>query len=103
MDIANVEGQASGRRAARSKGVAALLAWVAAVAIAQTSAAAATPNEQRLSHGRFHDFAVYSPTSVPRTVVLLLSDVHGWNRSASTIAQQLARGGALVVGVDLPK
>lgn len=83
--------------------IGALLAWVAAVAIVQIAAAAGAPSEQRLSHGRFHDFVVYSAASVPKTVILLLSDVQGWNRSASTIARHLAQHGALVVGVDLPK
>ncbi len=80
-----------------------MLALVAAAAIVQPAAAAGAPSEQRLSHGRFHDFALYSPAPVPKTVVLLLSDVQGWNRSASTIARHLAQHGALVVGVDLPK
>ena len=56
-----------------------------------------------LSHGRFHDLAVYAPTAKPTSFVLFLSGDEGWNRGADTLAQQLVRQGAMVVGIDLPK
>jgi type IV secretory pathway VirJ component len=56
-----------------------------------------------LSHGRFHDLAVYAPTGKPTSFVLFLSGDEGWNSGADALAQQLVRQGAMVVGIDLPK
>jgi type IV secretory pathway VirJ component len=56
-----------------------------------------------LSHGRFHDLAVYAPTGKPASFVLFLSGDEGWNSGADALAQQLAQQGAMVVGIDLPK
>ena len=56
-----------------------------------------------LSHGRFHDLAVYAPTGKPTSFVLFLSGDEGWNRGADALAQQLVQQGAMVVGIDLPK
>jgi type IV secretory pathway VirJ component len=55
-----------------------------------------------LSHGRFHDLAVYAPTGKPTSFVLFLSGDEGWNRGADALAQQLVQQGAMVVGIDLP-
>jgi type IV secretory pathway VirJ component len=79
------------------------LAGIAALLVAQGSAAASPPKQQRLDHGRFHRFPVYSPATAPTSFVLLLSDGHGWTRTASQTASRLARSGALVAGVDLAK
>jgi type IV secretory pathway VirJ component len=56
-----------------------------------------------LSHGRFHDLAVYAPTGKPTSFVLFLSGDEGWNSGANALAQQLVQHGAMVVGIDLPK
>jgi type IV secretory pathway VirJ component len=56
-----------------------------------------------LSHGRFHDLAVYAPTGKPASFVLFLSGEEGWNSGADALAQQLAQQGAMVVGIDLPR
>jgi type IV secretory pathway VirJ component len=56
-----------------------------------------------LSHGRFHDLAVYAPTGKPTRFVLFLSGDEGWNSGADALAQQLVQQGAMVVGIDLPK
>jgi len=56
-----------------------------------------------LSHGRFHDLAVYAPTGKPASFVLFLSGDEGWNNGADALAQQLVQQGAMVVGIDLPK
>jgi type IV secretory pathway VirJ component len=90
------------------------IAGIAAVAVAGAAsiAASAKPSAPagaskaattNLSHGRFHDFVVYQPTAAPGSFVLFLSGEEGWNAAADTMAQQLVRQGAMVVGIDLPK
>jgi type IV secretory pathway VirJ component len=56
-----------------------------------------------LSHGRFHDLAVYAPTGKPTSFVLFLSGDEGWNSGADALAKQLVQQEAMVVGIDLPK
>ncbi len=60
-------------------------------------------NPQHLSHGRFHDFLVYAPSSPPKSFVLLLSGDEGWSFTTEIIARQLAQQGAMVTGIDLRK
>ena len=55
-----------------------------------------------LSHGRFKDLLVYSPPAQASSFVLFLSGDEGWNRRAEGLAEQLAKQGAMVVGIDLP-
>src|ERR1700722_16532037 len=57
--------------------------------------------DQKLSHGRFENFTVYSPHAAPRGFVLLLSGADGWNQEMSGIAQRLGRQGAMVAGIDV--
>jgi type IV secretory pathway VirJ component len=64
-------------------------------------AAAAAPTQ--VNHGRFKDLAVYAPEGKATSLVLFLSGDEGWNSGADTLAEQLARQGAMVVGIDLPK
>lgn len=72
---------------------------------AQTRAAGKpgwTPvSEQRLSHGRFENFTVYSPHATPKGFVLLLSGSEGWSRGMSDLATHLAQQGAMVAGLDV--
>jgi type IV secretory pathway VirJ component len=56
-----------------------------------------------LSHGRFHDLAVYTPAGKATSFVLFLSGDEGWNSGADALAEQLVQQGAMVVGIDLPK
>jgi len=56
-----------------------------------------------LSHGRFHDLAVYAPAGKATSFVLFLSGDEGWNSGADALAGQLVQQGAMVVGIDLPK
>jgi type IV secretory pathway VirJ component len=56
-----------------------------------------------LSHGRFHDLAVYTPAGKATSLVLFLSSDEGWNSLADALAEQLVQQGAMVVGIDLPK
>jgi type IV secretory pathway VirJ component len=63
--------------------------------------AAADPTH--LSHGRFKDLVVYTPTPQATSFVLFLSGDAGWNRTAAALAEQLSQQGAMVVGIDFPK
>jgi type IV secretory pathway VirJ component len=63
----------------------------------------ASSGASRLSHGRFRDFLVYTPKAPPTSFALLLSGDEGWGPTADTMAQQLLRQGAMVVGIDLAK
>ena len=55
---------------------------------------------ETLSHGRFHDLAIYRPDSEVQRVVLFLSGEQGWTEQLSRSAQSLASQGALVAGID---
>jgi type IV secretory pathway VirJ component len=55
---------------------------------------------ESLSHGRFHDMAIYRPGGVVQRVVLFLSGEQGWTEQLSRHAQSLASQGALVAGID---
>ena len=74
--------------------------WFAAAA---APAAAPQPAPTQVSHGRFHNLAVYSPAGAPTSVVLLLSGEEGWNATADILAKRLAQQGAMVGGIDWPK
>jgi len=60
----------------------------------------ALPEPQILSHGLFKDVHVYRPAGAVKQFVLFLSGDGGWARDASRIATELARGGAMVAGID---
>ena len=57
--------------------------------------------EQRLSHGRFENFTVFTPHATPRGFVLMLSGAGGSSTAMSDAARGLARRGAMVVSIDL--
>jgi type IV secretory pathway VirJ component len=59
--------------------------------------------QERISHGRFRDVAIYRPAGEVRQVVLFLSGDSGWTPEVSDIARQLVARGALVAGIDTPK
>src|SRR5271168_2319346 len=65
-----------------------------------TSPSSATTRTTRLSHGRFRDFLVYSPSGPPTSFVLFLSGDEGWTAAAEAMAGQLVQHGAMVVGID---
>jgi type IV secretory pathway VirJ component len=65
--------------------------------------AQAGANATNLSHGRFKDLSVYSPSAAASSFVLLLSGDEGWNAAAAGLAEQLAQQGAMVAGIDYPK
>ena len=59
-------------------------------------------SQQKLSHGRFHDVALYRPQGNVKSVVLLLSAESGWDAVAADTAKALSAEGALVAGIDTP-
>jgi type IV secretory pathway VirJ component len=69
----------------------------------QPAAAALPANAVRLNHGRFKDLIVYSPAATPTSFVLFLSGDAGWDAATEVMAQKLARQGAMVTGIDLPR
>jgi type IV secretory pathway VirJ component len=79
-------------------------ACIALLSGSVTSAAASLPASsapEHLSHGRFQNIAIFSPAGTPTSLVLLLSGDGGWNSTVAGLAQQLARHGAMVAGIDL--
>jgi type IV secretory pathway VirJ component len=64
---------------------------------------AAARAQTHLSHGRFKDLVIYAPSGQPASFVLFLSGDEGWDPMAESMAQQLARQGAMVAGIDWPK
>ncbi|MEO8465021.1 MAG: AcvB/VirJ family lysyl-phosphatidylglycerol hydrolase [Gammaproteobacteria bacterium] len=59
--------------------------------------------DETLSHGRFETLTLYRPAGPVKSVVLFLSGDGGWSLGVVDMAQALAKDGALVVGVDVPK
>jgi type IV secretory pathway VirJ component len=55
----------------------------------------------KFSFGRFGEISLYRGASEPRDVVLFLSGDGGWNLGVITMAQHLAKKGAVVAGVDI--
>jgi type IV secretory pathway VirJ component len=55
---------------------------------------------ETLSHGRFHDLAIYRPDGEVQRVVLFMSGEQGWTGELARSAQSLASQGALVAGID---
>ena len=56
--------------------------------------------QDSLTHGRFHDVAIYRPAGTVRHVVLLLSGDGGLSDDTDRMANALRDHGALVVGID---
>jgi type IV secretory pathway VirJ component len=59
--------------------------------------------QQVVSHGRFERVRLYRPAGAPRQFVLFLSGGRGWTAAAARQAALLARRGAMVAGIDLPR
>jgi type IV secretory pathway VirJ component len=79
---------------------------IAGLVLSGASIAAPSPslgNVTHLTHGRFHDLAVYSPQGTPLSFALLLSGDEGWTPTADIMARRLMQHGAMVVGIDLAK
>jgi type IV secretory pathway VirJ component len=59
--------------------------------------------QEKLSHGRFEDVAIYRPAGEVRQFVLFLSGDGGWSPEVSDIARRLVERGAMVAGIDTPR
>lgn len=68
----------------------ALLAWLPLRAVAADAP----------TFGRLGAVQIVRPDAAPEAVVLLLSDDRGWGEAEASLARALARGGALVGGID---
>lgn len=65
--------------------------------------AAAVQAAESYSHGRFDDVELHRPTGAPTQVVLMMSGRDGWTETDRRRAEALARLGAVVAGIDLPR
>lgn len=79
------------------------LAWFACMLCLALLTPCAGRAEQVIAHGRFEQVRVYRPAGAPRQFVLFLSGEGGWNDAAAREAGLLAKRGAMVAGVDLPR
>jgi type IV secretory pathway VirJ component len=76
--------------------------WIFA-GLAIAFAASPVHADETLSHGRFATVTLYRPAGDVKSVVLFLSGDGGWNQGVVDMAQALAREGAMVAGIDVPK
>ena len=81
-------------------GMAASIAWAAAVAVLLATGAVAAPLES-LDFGRFGRVTVYRGAGEPHDVVLFVSGDGGWNLGVISMAEHLADKGAIVAGIDI--
>ena len=58
---------------------------------------------ETLTHGRFQDMEIYRPSGDVQRLVLFLSGSGGWDARLAGLGHALARDGALVAGIDLPR
>ncbi|MBL8265267.1 MAG: virulence factor family protein [Steroidobacter sp.] len=59
--------------------------------------------QETLSHGRFHGVKIYRPAGDTSSVALFLSSEAGWDASTETLAQDLTKQHALVIGIETPQ
>ncbi|MGH8027719.1 MAG: virulence factor family protein [Pseudoxanthomonas sp.] len=59
--------------------------------------------QERISHGSFDRVALYRPPGQVGQFVLFLSGDRGWDGSLDLAARALAKEGAMVAGIDLPR
>jgi type IV secretory pathway VirJ component len=79
------------------------LAWLACLLCVAWFIPSAGRAQAVIAHGRFEQVRVYKPVGAPRQFVLLLSGEEGWNAAAGRQAVLLAKRGAMVAGIDLPR
>lgn len=58
--------------------------------------------DERVHFGMFGDLHLARPAAAPADVVVVVSDADGWTARMQSLADALARAGALAVGIDLP-
>jgi type IV secretory pathway VirJ component len=78
-------------------------AWFACLLCLAVFTPRAASAEEVIAHGRFERVRVFRPEGRPRQFVLFLSGDKGWTAADARLAGVLARRGALVAGVDLPR
>ena len=59
--------------------------------------------QERISHGSFDRVALYRPQAEARQFVLFLSGESGWDENMDLAARALAKEGAMVAGIDMPR
>lgn len=59
--------------------------------------------QERISHGFFDRVALYRPSGEARQFVLFLSGDSGWDKAMDAAARALAKEGAMVAGIDMPR
>ena len=59
--------------------------------------------QERISHGSFDRVALYRPQGEASQFVLFLSGENGWDGAMDTAARALAKEGAMVAGIDMPR
>ena len=72
--------------------------WILATLALWSLPASSAPSS--LPFGKFGDVAIYGPGTEPAAVVIFLSGDEGWHLGVMSMAQNLAKQGALVLGVD---
>lgn len=79
--------------------------WLALLLAGLVAAPAAAADLRRGTVGNdtMKDAPVVAPSGEPAAIVALVSDLDGWTPKRAAEAEALAQGGALVIGVDLPK
>lgn len=59
--------------------------------------------QEHISHGAFDRVALYRPSTEADQFVLFLSGESGWDQSMDSAARALAKEGAMVAGIDMPR
>lgn len=70
-----------------------LIAWLLASSLAVA--------EQTTTFGRFGEVEIYGDAKTANQVVLFVSGDGGWNEGVVDMARDIARNGALVIGIDI--
>ena len=82
-------------------------AWIALAAgwLALVAAPAAAQELRRgsVDNDTMKGAPIVAPATEPTAIVALVSDLDGWTPARAAEAEALAKGGALVIGIDLPR
>ena len=79
-----------------------LLRFIVLALLGIAAACERTAEVQHRIEGRFGSVAIYRPIGPPNGVVFLFSDGNGWGAALDRVADQLAKLGIAVAGIDLP-
>ncbi|MGZ3275238.1 MAG: virulence factor family protein [Phenylobacterium sp.] len=78
-------------------------AWFACLVCLALFAPGLGRAEEVIAHGRLERVHLYRPAGKPRQFVLFLSGDKGWTAATAGLAALLAKHGAMVAGVDMPR